>query len=171
MSTNTATIETLTAEVRVLMVGKRQITKSVVKQLDRVAFDDITPFGRVRLDDDDDSVEVVGALDGQLVVAHVQKPPARQEAGSADWHHWMEDRHHSPTWVKLDEGCRLEWLVNPNKRVCIGTKDWHYWKCDPPSLERRALAAARAAIAEHEAALIPFRAAEALPLIVLAGLR
>ncbi len=42
----TATVETLTAEVRVLMVGSRQITLSVYGQLDRS--DEIVPFGRVR---------------------------------------------------------------------------------------------------------------------------
>ena len=52
-SSTTATVETLTAEVRVLMVGNRQITLSVAKQLDVVTPLDhvtnaITPFGRVR---------------------------------------------------------------------------------------------------------------------------
>lgn len=51
--TDTATVETLTAEVRVLMVGNRQITLSVYRQLDE--FDpycwpiegNFTAFGRV----------------------------------------------------------------------------------------------------------------------------
>lgn len=43
----TATIETLTAEVRVLMVGSRQITMSVYGQLDVVNAEEIQPFGRV----------------------------------------------------------------------------------------------------------------------------
>ena len=53
MTTTTATVETLAAEVRVLQVGNRQITLSVAKQLD--AFDlcedealNFTPFGRIR---------------------------------------------------------------------------------------------------------------------------
>lgn len=49
MSTDTATVETLTAEVRVLMVGNRQITQSVAKQLDTVKLSGIEPFGRVRI--------------------------------------------------------------------------------------------------------------------------
>lgn len=53
VTATTATIETLTAEVRVLMVGSRQVTLSVAKQLDRASFledapDAITPFGRVK---------------------------------------------------------------------------------------------------------------------------
>ena len=50
MSTNgqaTATVEVLSAEVRVLMVGRRQVTLSVYRQLDEVSPDDIEPFGRV----------------------------------------------------------------------------------------------------------------------------
>ena len=45
----TATVETLTAEVRVLMVGNRQITLSVAKQLDEVPIAEIEVFGRVCL--------------------------------------------------------------------------------------------------------------------------
>ena len=48
MSNSTATVETLTAEVRVLMVGSRQVTLSVYGQLDHAPFDEMEPFGRVR---------------------------------------------------------------------------------------------------------------------------
>lgn len=47
MTTHTATVETLTAEVRVLMVGSRQVTLSVFRQLDFAGFAEIEPFGRV----------------------------------------------------------------------------------------------------------------------------
>jgi hypothetical protein len=47
MSEHTATVEVLTAEVRVLMVGSRQVTMSVYNQLDGVRCDDIEAFGRV----------------------------------------------------------------------------------------------------------------------------
>ena len=43
----TATVEVLTAEVRVLMVGSRQVTLSVYRQLDRRPSDEVEPFGRV----------------------------------------------------------------------------------------------------------------------------
>ena len=42
-----ATVELLTAEVRVLMVGSRQVTMSVFNQLDVVHPDCVEPFGRV----------------------------------------------------------------------------------------------------------------------------
>ena len=45
--TETATVEVLTAEVRVLQVGRRQITLSVYRQLDAVDLDDIELFGRI----------------------------------------------------------------------------------------------------------------------------
>lgn len=49
MITTTATVETLTAEVRVLKVGNRQITKSVYLQLDTALPDEeFHAFGRVR---------------------------------------------------------------------------------------------------------------------------
>ena len=63
MTTTTARVEVLTAEVRVLMVGSRQITLSVFRQLDRVDSALIEPFGRVRdkpADPGSDRVIVVG---------------------------------------------------------------------------------------------------------------
>jgi hypothetical protein len=40
-------VDLLTAEVRVLVIGKRQVTGGMYKQLDWVAPDLIKPFGRV----------------------------------------------------------------------------------------------------------------------------
>jgi hypothetical protein len=63
--TTTATVELLTAEVRVLMVGSRQVTLSVYRQLDQVMPGRIQPFGRVHdnRSSDRDTIEVVGAND------------------------------------------------------------------------------------------------------------
>jgi len=65
----TATVEVLTAEVRVLMVGSRQITMGVFTQLDEVYEDDIEAFGRVRPRNSQDFIWVVGKHkdDGTLV--------------------------------------------------------------------------------------------------------
>lgn len=70
----TATVETLTAEVRVLMVGNRQVTLSVYRQLDEVLLADIAPFGRVN-DGKDIGTWVVGRklTTGELVRANVNK--------------------------------------------------------------------------------------------------
>jgi hypothetical protein len=51
MSTE-AKVELLTAEVRTLMVGNRQVTLSVAKQLDRIGLEHLDPFGRIRIGDD-----------------------------------------------------------------------------------------------------------------------
>lgn len=69
---NTATVEALTAEVRVLMVGSRQVTLSVARQLDLVEPNSITPFGRIAADRNPgvNQIEVIGAdPDGVLVVS------------------------------------------------------------------------------------------------------
>ena len=70
MSSDTATVETLTAEVRVLMVGNRQITQSVAKQLDRVKLSQLEVFGRVRLSGEDHLVIGRHLDGGQLVTAN-----------------------------------------------------------------------------------------------------
>ena len=46
-----ARIETLTAEVRVLQVGSRQVTLSMFRQLDWATHTDVEPFGRVKTGD------------------------------------------------------------------------------------------------------------------------
>jgi hypothetical protein len=72
-ASKTATVETLTAEVRVLMVGSRQVTMSVYKQLDNVEPDQIEPFGRVcPRDADGGHIHVVGRRigAGELVASY-----------------------------------------------------------------------------------------------------
>ena len=60
-ATKSATVETLTAEVRVLMVGSRQVTMSVYNQLDQAAPRNVEAFGRVSPKDAlADHVYVVG---------------------------------------------------------------------------------------------------------------
>ena len=61
-TSNSARVETVTAEVRVLMVGSRQVTMSVYSQLDEVWPEAITPFGRVAPRDKQDGwLYVVGS--------------------------------------------------------------------------------------------------------------
>lgn len=71
MAVNTATVETLTAEVRVLMVGSRQITLSVAKQLDWVKPADIDPFGRISATWEGGKLTVIGrhSHTGELVTS------------------------------------------------------------------------------------------------------
>ncbi len=101
--TSTATVEVLTAEVRVLMVGSRQVTLSVYRQLDAIPFYALTPFGRVRASRqpaDEFSggrIEVIGAdRDGRLCRSWIFRTAggayhdpggtfSNREAGEADW--------------------------------------------------------------------------------------
>ena len=66
MDRHSAHIEMLTAEVKVLQVGSRQVTLSVYRQLDWAAADEIEPFGRVRDKPEDRTIEVVGSHRGVL---------------------------------------------------------------------------------------------------------
>lgn len=94
MSTLTATVEVLTAQVRVLMVGSRQVTLSVYRQLDWADPREMTPFGRIRdevtersfrreVDDwgvsryvQDGGLWAIGCNStGDLVRSHLPKPP------------------------------------------------------------------------------------------------
>lgn len=63
-----AEITTLTAEVRTLVVGSRQITLSVAKQLDSVPLHELTVMGRVRLSAEQHTV-IGTATDGSLATA------------------------------------------------------------------------------------------------------
>lgn len=94
--TNTATIETLTAEVRVLQVGNRQITLSVVKQLDRNHYANLEPMGRIRSGRKNEptaterSIEVVGRnrFTGALEWAYA--PRGIRPVDTDEWRHWAE---------------------------------------------------------------------------------
>ena len=63
MAAVTAEVQVLTAEVRVLMVGSRQVTLSVYRQLDWMLPEEITPFGRVR---DDQTLKADNRATGTL---------------------------------------------------------------------------------------------------------
>lgn len=82
---STATVELLQAEVRVLVVGSRQVTLSVFRQLDEVPIQNLEIFGRVndrRLGSDHNTIFVVGADDsGSLSRAHISRPSFEIGAG------------------------------------------------------------------------------------------
>lgn len=71
-TTTAATVETLTAEVRTLVVGSRQVTLSVAKQLDVIPLDRLEVMGRVKIDKEstDRKGWVIGVdVDGSLALA------------------------------------------------------------------------------------------------------
>jgi hypothetical protein len=156
----TTTVEMLTAEVRVLMVGSRQITLSVARQLDTVNADEIEPFGRVRVlqKPDRNDVEVIGSADGVLAYA-VARAKLKgcamlgYTSGRCDLH------RKALTAVGLDPDgyFRDGAYISPDEHEKIETlrpMQWktHDWPCYLPSQEIWA-------------------SWKALPLIVLAGLR
>jgi hypothetical protein len=73
VTATTATVELLTAEVRVLQVGSRQVTRSVFRQLDHVPAAEIEPFGRVCDSGEPGVIEVVGSHHGVLTRSRVSK--------------------------------------------------------------------------------------------------
>lgn len=74
-----ARVQVLTAEVRTLVVGSRQVTMSVFNQLDSVPPNEIEPFGRVSPGSDQWSVSVIGrhGATGALVRSNVPRHPER----------------------------------------------------------------------------------------------
>lgn len=71
-----AHVQVLTAEVRTLVVGSRQVTMSVYNQLDQVLPRDIEPFGRVNPKDvSDRSIWVIGreVATGALAQSYVRR--------------------------------------------------------------------------------------------------
>jgi hypothetical protein len=79
-----ARVQVLTAEVRTLMVGSRQVTMSVYNQLDEIHPSGVIPFGRVtpRGADTRLFIYVVGKKpDGELCRSHIPRPQALSEYG------------------------------------------------------------------------------------------
>jgi hypothetical protein len=99
----TATVEVLTAEVRVLMVGSRQITKSVFMQLDWVKPDDVDPMGRVEPFSTHVQTAIIGAsrFDGSLVRALVKGGYPR--FADEDWRDDLLNRITEADWSERME--------------------------------------------------------------------
>lgn len=163
MSVNTANVETLTAEVRVLMVGSRQVTLSVARQLDyyELLYDDevleFTPFGRVRTGR---KAEAYTRCDGSargaewLPIKHTC--PGRKPACGHD-QRWINGRYHCGTFERLElREIDFEWvgLHRPTGNlVAVG--------CFCPNPAR----------VSEDPDLADFAEWFHLPLIVLAGLK
>jgi hypothetical protein len=113
----TATVETLTAQVRVLMVGSRQVTLSIFDQLDSCHPDLITPFGRVSpRNERPKQVTVVGRSPGGELCRSSIGIPSRNRATGGVWGwHWS---NHGGTAVNEKEQERMadryaEWINLP----------------------------------------------------------
>lgn len=195
-SSATATIEVLTAEVRVLMVGRRQVTLSVYRQLDRIPFDEMEPFGRVRDRDTTYGIAIVGrAKDGILVRAAVE--PADRSLLTThplEWEHWcFHQTLNKSGYALTQDGTRksftitkrkpwsVVWNARPDRGSCNqGRTEWDFKKkcnaklyCDvsDESLRSTYIADAEQSLDWFLESTAEYDKAKALPLIVLAGLR
>lgn len=135
-------VESLTAEIRVLQVGSKPVTLSVARQLDYVDPSEIRPFGRVRIAPRraDSLIEVIGSADGVLT-----RSSARFDE--------VECPGYTTRDLPLGPGVPPE--VCPEHRktpAASGAAHRHTWTKYAPSREL-------------------YDAWEALPLIILAGLR
>jgi hypothetical protein len=180
-----ATVKTLTAEVRVLMVGNRQVTLSVYRQLDEVEPDELEPFGRVN-DSKDRGLSVVGRSQttGELVRANpvdasvnpyiwgFDMPVGALQVGRAHWDALPENYDADRKTVvhvghiTVDDR-RVRFYLGPDHPLhedpaCNFIADGRWGEVE--SLAREVLSArAKAAVA--------YKSLADLPLIVLAGLR
>lgn len=214
MTNTTATVVTLTAEVRVLQVGNRQITLSVVNQLDRCRYEELEPMGRVHSSRRDmpgyteSDVEVVGRHleTGALVFAYAPDPRHSWPRGGDAWLHWSSHMMYSGHLqsdadyegsdyegafdvARLRNGGLLSWPVSKRNLECPVTPyppsnysevqlrdEWRERRnrgefCDLNALRVEWQADLPQKLADWYAAEDIHLSAEALPLIVLAGLK
>lgn len=173
---STATVETLTAEVRVLMVGNRQVTLSVYRQLDQVPLLGMDPFGRVR-DGKDEGTWVVGRSKegGVLVRAFVEPEPYATEIYADELSGKVT--FCSPLWPGANQPPKT--VTFRGRRVRFARELVEY--CDHHRRDPRQKCGTwsanglneeiAAALAEEDERMAPHIEAATLPLIVLAGLR
>ena len=188
-TTTAARVEVLTAEVRVLMVGSRQVTLSVYAQLDRVEPEEIEPFGRVRPRDAEyGHIYVVGASTRPIDQGTLARSSGetstklletaqrlRQQVAAAGaknrWlaaHGEMRDRRQHGQLATPEEERHLRELRDEKEKLLRSPGIYE------PDLDQINAARARAMLETAgtlEAEAEDARLWEALPLIVLAGLR
>lgn len=173
-----ATVKTLTAEVRVLMVGSRQVTLSVYGQLDQVDYAEIEPFGRVNPRGEDDYLCIVGRSkrDGTLVRSRV--PYSSDALAAATGFDVDEYERLSRRAQQLDEAAK-RYAASPG--AFYSSPSWERAKSGSELLadaqagakgDRQKMADM---LGRHERDREPLdeivEEVELLPLIVLAGLR
>lgn len=182
--TTTATVETLTAEVRVLMVGNRQITLSVARQLDRALRQTMEPMGRVRIVHGEEHLIGRDVDTGALAIATLTGTEVHEPflyegdypeikgvdvCGRATRSRW-NNREQMREYQFLDGifGERVD-LMEENIRDACHASGHGSELCTP--VPQILIDAAHAEIQIRREDLTQRRADRALPLIVLAGLK
>jgi hypothetical protein len=131
-----ASVEVLAAEVRMVQVGSHQLTRSMYWQLDEGAVRRFEPFGRVKDNKRrlKDGVLLVGrdSETGALVRYHAEPPDWSESEGTEEFAHWMShwpkvhgriDYSHGYP-VARDKDIVIRWRVS-YKDVCAAPKFWH----------------------------------------------
>lgn len=170
-----ANVELLTAEVRVLMVGSRQITLSVFRQLDWIPPQEIVPFGRIT--DPRDSkhagdperlfVTVVGkGKAGQLARSRIDEltRPEWEEA-RATCRRSLADEQEQQGWNESMEAWWRKERLNLSAQKVAASQGQHWWSAPKECLEYAEIKLK--ALDELESITTRW---SNLPLIVLAGL-
>lgn len=180
MTSTTATVETLTAEVRVLKVGSRQVTMSVYNQLDYAGYDETELFGRVHpRDRDPEYAYLVGMnrKDGTLVRVRVPVTESAIKNSSTAWNDYRRPlseaqsidtylhRHRNSCGRSDHSDCRT--IICRNRKYLGFTE----LVTENQRLTDTAEPLRSAAEADIQRGLSRADRVKALPLIVLAGLR
>lgn len=189
MASNTATVETLTAEVRVLMVGSRQVTMSVYNQLDTAEYEDAELFGRVSPKDARPGYIYFAGKNresGSLIRGHIPADKTAVQKENPDlWaaiRNYRSEAQHLSAFVKRHhEGLSYRCPEEDHSRCKIGICDFGGMNWDTRQIgaveadiqRLRDQAAELQGIGDQEIAesLALAATVAALPLIVLAGLR
>jgi hypothetical protein len=146
-SVEPAHVEVLSAEVRVLQVGSRQMTRSMYRQLEEAIPEQFQALGRVRDKKripKEYGISKVGVL--QLVGRDTKtRALVRRNAEPTDWSpregpsefahyllHTRQGRKSGPYLVGSPDGRRVLWTVKSNAD-CPGPSGWHASK-DKPDL-------------------------------------
>jgi hypothetical protein len=180
MSEETATVEVLTAEVRTLMVGSRQVTLSVFRQLDEVTQDWCEPFGRVNDKSTDErfGVTVVGrhTVSGALVRSFSRRPHHHLMSSLDEFGAWcciaesMSYGHETYARIRSSGHFVVSLRIPLSSPVDKGLENgqWHYVSDDA---QERVHAWADKEIQKMVDEDCCYEKWNLLPLIVLAGLR
>lgn len=177
-----AAVTTLTAEVRTLVVGTRQVTLSVAKQLDVVHIVDLRVMGRVRLNGD--HKHVIGtAADGSLALARYSEPwyprprfiDADDLTGKATVCQSLQADDYYPLEIggenfRLARGAAEQCTVEEHARWSQQQQKCDGWTA-PPEVMAQIATVVRGKILGEQIARAAHKAAAAAPLIVLAGLK
>lgn len=161
MPTDTATVTTLTAEVRVLMVGSRQVTISVYNQLDWAFWPEIEAMGRIN--NKERRLEVIGRrkTDNSLVrCSAISRYVSFAECLKSFREPLMvRDGLYNVEGIRefdgVNELCWTEYSTERTRRLLTDAEWIIAERYNAEELEKRAV----------------YKIANNLPLIVLAGLR